>query len=123
MMKMKMYMVAGALAGLVIPSFAFAQAGAGTGAGTGGAGTHGLGAFKPLVLEVNPGTPNDLARTKVVNGIVPDYDHDGVPGEVQLDEDLNGNSILDPGEDTNGNPDSHLWALTPAISGVKPRSG
>src|SRR5436190_2514528 len=41
--------------------------------------------------------------TPVVNGILPDYDHDGVAGEAlgQVKEDRNNNNILDPGEDLN----------------------
>jgi hypothetical protein len=65
---MKKYLMVAALTGLALPSEAFAQAGSGTGTG-GGAGGHGLGPNKPIVLQVWPGTLDDLARTKTVNGV------------------------------------------------------
>ncbi|MSU60792.1 MAG: LEPR-XLL domain-containing protein [Pedosphaera sp.] len=44
-----------------------------------------------------------ITWSRKINGLAPDYDHDGVAGEAQQSEDLNNNGLLDAGEDTNNN--------------------
>ncbi|NOS70945.1 MAG: LEPR-XLL domain-containing protein [Verrucomicrobia bacterium] len=66
--------------------------------------TDGLNAANIGVYRTDSGTAGVVTWTKMDTGIVPDYDHDGVAGEAQLDEDvIINNDILDPGEDTNNN--------------------
>ncbi|MBC7852688.1 MAG: hypothetical protein IAF94_04555, partial [Pirellulaceae bacterium] len=64
---------------------------------------NGLNAANIGIYRTNNGASGVVTWTAVVTGIAPDYDHDGVAGEAQLNEDLNGNSMFDPGEDANDN--------------------
>ena len=65
--------------------------------------TDGLNAADIGVYRTNNGDTGAVLWTQVVTGMTPDYDHDGVAGEAQLDEDLNANAMLDKGEDLNNN--------------------
>jgi hypothetical protein len=65
-MNLKMQLVVRVGVRLIIPCAVLAQAGFGTVTGD----AHLLApTFKPVVLEVNPGAMDDLAQTRVVNGL------------------------------------------------------
>lgn len=54
------------------------------------------------IYRTNNGDSGVVTWTSVVNGITPDYDHDGIPGEANINEDRNNNNLLDAGEDLDG---------------------
>ncbi|MCI0537323.1 MAG: MSCRAMM family adhesin SdrC, partial [Verrucomicrobiales bacterium] len=45
---------------------------------------------------------DDITWSRIVDGITPDYDHDGVPNELDLSEDVDGDTHITLGEDRDG---------------------